>query len=61
MYRHFEAPDAGTLGYIYNSKPYYNMQTLKSTQRNQVFDVTNLRAFPKSRNCLCIFQMQSTV
>ncbi len=43
----FQAPDAGPLGYVYNSKPYYNMQTLKKHTTESVFDVTNLTSLPK--------------
>lgn len=43
----FQAPDAGPLGYVYNSKPYYNMSTLKKHTTESVFDVTNLNSLPK--------------
>ncbi len=43
----FQAPDAGPLGYIYNSKVYYNMTTLKKHTTQTVFDVTNLTSLPK--------------
>ncbi len=43
----FQAPDAGPLGYIYNSKTYYNMNTLKKHTTQTVFDVTNLTSLPK--------------
>lgn len=43
----FQAPDAGPLGYVYNSKPYYNMATLKKHTTESVFDVTNLDKLPK--------------
>lgn len=43
----FQAPDAGPLGYVYNSKPYYNMQTLRKHTTQSVFDVTNLTSLPK--------------
>ncbi len=43
----FQAPDAGPLGYIYNSKPYFNMKTLKKHTTESVFDVTNLDQLPK--------------
>lgn len=43
----FQAPDAGPLGYIYNSKPYFTMKTLKKHTIESVFDVTNLQSLPK--------------
>lgn len=43
----FQAPDAGALGYIYNSKVYYNMSPLKKHTTESVFDVTNLKELPK--------------
>ncbi len=43
----FQAPDAGPLGYVYNSKPYYNMVTLKKHTTETVFDVRNLDKLPK--------------
>lgn len=43
----FQAPDAGPLGYVYNSKPHYNMETLKKHTTESVFDVTNLTSLPK--------------
>lgn len=43
----FQAPDAGPLGYVYNSKPYYNMATLKKHTTESVFDVTKLDKLPK--------------
>lgn len=43
----FQAPDEGPLGYIYNSKPYYNMVTTKKHTTQSVFDVTNLTSLPK--------------
>lgn len=43
----FQAPDAGPLGYIYNSQVYYNMNTLKKHTTETVFDVTNLTSLPK--------------
>lgn len=43
----FQAPDAGPLGYVYNSKPYYNMQTQKRHTKQSVFDVTGLKELPK--------------
>ncbi len=52
----FRGSRCGPLGYVYNSKPYCNMQTLKKHTTESVFDVTNLTSLPQSRNCLCIFQ-----
>lgn len=43
----FQAPDAGPLGYVYNSRPYYNMQTLKRHTTQSVFDVKGLKELPK--------------
>lgn len=43
----FQAPDAGPLGYVYNSKPYYNMKTLKKHTVESVFDVSGLTSLPK--------------
>lgn len=43
----FQAPDAGPLGYVYNSKPYYTMKTLKKHTTESIFDVTNLDKLPK--------------
>lgn len=43
----FQAPDAGPLGYVYNSKPFYNMSTLKKHTTESIFDVTNLNSLPK--------------
>lgn len=43
----FQAPDAGPLGYVYNSKPYYNMATLKKHTTESIFDVTKLNKLPK--------------
>ncbi|MDD6313406.1 MAG: type II asparaginase, partial [Porphyromonadaceae bacterium] len=39
----FQAPDAGPLGYVYNSRPYYNMQTQKRHTTQSVFDVKGLK------------------
>lgn len=43
----FQDPDGGKLGYIYNSKPYYILSTLKKHTTESVFDVTNLDKLPK--------------
>ena len=43
----FQAPDSGPLGYVYNSKPYYNMKTLKKHTTESIFDVDNLTELPK--------------
>jgi len=43
----FQAPDAGPLGYIYNSRPYFNMKALKKHTTESVFDVSNLSSLPK--------------
>lgn len=43
----FQDPDAGPLGYVYNSKPYYNMVTLHKHTTESVFDVTGLTSLPK--------------
>lgn len=43
----FQDPDGGALGYIYNSKPYYNLVTTKKHTVKSVFDVTNLDKLPK--------------
>lgn len=43
----FQAPDSGPLGYVYNSKPYYNMTTDKLHTTQSVFDVTGLTSLPK--------------
>lgn len=43
----FQAPDAGPLGYVYNSRPYYNMQTQKRHTTQSVFDVKGLKELPK--------------
>lgn len=43
----FQAPNSGALGYIFNGKTFYNMQTLKRHTANSVFDVTGLKELPK--------------
>lgn len=43
----FQDPDGGALGYIYNSRPYYNLVTTARHTTKSVFDVTNLDKLPK--------------
>lgn len=43
----FQAPNSGALGYIFNGKTFYNMQTLKRHTANSIFDVTGLKELPK--------------
>lgn len=43
----FQDPDGGPLGYVYNSKPYYNLVSQKKHTTQSVFDVTNLDKLPK--------------
>lgn len=43
----FQAPDCGPLGYVYNSKPRYDMVTTKKHTTQSVFDVTGLKELPK--------------
>lgn len=43
----FQAPDNGPLGYVYNSKTFFTMKTLKKNTTESVFDVTNLESLPK--------------
>ncbi len=43
----FQSPNTGAIGYIYNSKPYYTMKSLKKHTTESVFDVTNLTSLPK--------------
>ena len=43
----FQAPDSGPLGYIYNSKCYYDMKTLKKHTTESIFNVDNLTELPK--------------
>lgn len=43
----FQAPNAGTLGYIFNGKVYYNMLPLKKHTTQSIFDVTRLTSLPK--------------
>ena len=43
----FQAPNAGPLGYVFNSKVYYNQEPLKKHTTESVFDVTELNELPK--------------
>lgn len=43
----FQDPNGGALGYVYNSKPYYNLATSQKHTTQSVFDVTNLDKLPK--------------
>lgn len=43
----FQAPNSGPLGYLFNSKVFYNDITLKKHTTNSVFDVTGLKSLPK--------------
>ena len=43
----FQAPNAGALGYVFNSKVFYNQEPLKKHTTASVFDVTNLDKLPK--------------
>lgn len=43
----FQAPNSGPLGYIFNSKVFYNDITLKKHTTQSVFDVTGLKELPK--------------
>ncbi|MDE6006128.1 MAG: L-asparaginase 2 [Muribaculaceae bacterium] len=43
----FQDPDGGPLGYVYNSKPYWNLSTLKKHTTESVFDVRGLDKLPK--------------
>lgn len=43
----FQAPNSGALGYIFNSKVFYNMSPLKLHTTQSIFDVTNLDKLPK--------------
>lgn len=43
----FQDPDGGPLGYVYNSKPYWNLKTLKKHTTESVFDVRGLDKLPK--------------
>lgn len=43
----FQAPNSGPLGYIFNSKVFYNDITLKKHTTQSVFDVKGLKELPK--------------
>ena len=43
----FQAPNAGALGYIFNSKVFYNQSPMKKHTTQSVFDVTGLKSLPK--------------
>lgn len=43
----FQAPNSGPLGYIFNSKVFYNDISLKKHTTESVFDVTGLKKLPK--------------
>ena len=43
----FQAPNSGPLGYIFNSKVFYNDITVKKHTTQSVFDVTGLKELPK--------------
>jgi L-asparaginase len=43
----FQAPNAGALGYLFNSKVFYNQSPLKKHTTQSVFDVTGLDKLPK--------------
>ena len=43
----FQAPNAGALGYIFNGKVFYNMESVKKNTVNSDFDVTGLDKLPK--------------
>ena len=43
----FQAPNTGPLGYVFNSKVYYNQEPLKKHTTESVFDVTELNELPK--------------
>lgn len=43
----FQAPNSGPLGYIFNGKVFYNMETLKKHTTHSVFDVTGMQSLPK--------------
>ena len=43
----FQAPNAGALGYLFNSKVYYNQSPLKKHTTQSAFDVTDLDKLPK--------------
>ena len=43
----FQAPNSGPLGYLFNSKVFYNDVTLKKHTTQSVFDVKGLKELPK--------------
>lgn len=43
----FQAPNSGALGYLFNSKVFYNDITLKRHTNKSVFDVKGLTSLPK--------------
>jgi L-asparaginase, type II len=43
----FQCPNDGALGYVFNGKVFYNMQTLKRHTTASVFDVKGLKKLPK--------------
>ena len=43
----FQAPNSGALGYLFNSKVFYNQSPLKKHTSASVFDVTGLDKLPK--------------
>ena len=43
----FQAPNSGPLGYLFNSKVFYNDVTLKKHTTESVFDVKGLKELPK--------------
>ena len=43
----FQAPNSGALGYLFNSRVYYNQSPQKKHTTQSVFDVTNLDKLPK--------------
>lgn len=43
----FQDPDGGPLGFVYNSKPYYTLTSLKKHTTESVFDVTGMKTLPK--------------
>lgn len=43
----FQAPNSGALGYVLNSKVFYNNVTLKKHTTQSVFDITGVKSLPK--------------
>ena len=43
----FQAPNSGALGYLFNSKVFYNQTPVKKHTTQSVFDVTGLKQLPK--------------